>query len=273
VPTPSYPLLDQIGAQAGVRLERYALRYSGGWDLDLASLPTAEELARRRVRAIVVISPNNPTGSRLGEAEFDALAALELPLIVDEVFRPFALDDGAGFDPLRKEAPLFLLDGLSKRAAAPGLKLGWVLAHGPRSFWAEGIERLSTLADALLATNAFAQRALGQILETEHEVSELVRARLLTNLRLVQEAARGTPVSVLSVQAGFHLILQLPQVWSEEEYLEKLSQMGVWAHPGSLYSLPMGPALVISLLPPPSAVQEGMAAVVQLATSACGLSD
>src|SRR5690606_17158057 len=88
VPTPSYPLFQQLARAAGVGLEFYSLRYLGDWELDGSSLPSREELAARRVRAIVVVNPNNPTGSVLDAASFESLATLGLPLIVDEVFRP-----------------------------------------------------------------------------------------------------------------------------------------------------------------------------------------
>src|SRR5262245_43257362 len=94
-PQPSYPLIEMLGGLAGVATDPYPLRYDGRWYLDLAALA---EAVQPRTRAVVLVHPNNPTGSFVHCAELPPLLALcrrhRLALIVDEVFSDYPLDVG-----------------------------------------------------------------------------------------------------------------------------------------------------------------------------------
>ena len=136
VPAPSYPLLEHLAELESVQLVPYRLAYDGAWHIDVDSLrPTVS------TRAIVAVSPNNPTGNYLAPSELQALAGLGLPLIIDEVFHEYPLDGGV---PLRAETPdclTFRLGGLSKLAGLPQLKLGWTSIAGPEAARREARER------------------------------------------------------------------------------------------------------------------------------------
>lgn len=264
VPSPSYPLIDQLAAQAGVRLVPYQLRYSGGWDIDLGTLPSRAALEQQKIRAVIVVSPNNPTGSFVSDDELAALAELGLPLIVDEVFRPYTWGRSRSSEPLALPGLTFVLDGLSKRAAAPGLKLGWVFAHGSESLALEAMSRLAFLADNLLAAGAMVQRALPDILAAERTTQRLVLERLEQNDAQARRLTAQSAVSVLPLDAGFQLILRLPAVLSEREFLRRLAERRLWLQPGGLYALPFAPALVASLLPSPECFREGLTRLLEL---------
>ena len=129
VPAPSYPLFDHLTQLDGVRARQYALEYHGRWELDTASV---EEAWTHRTRAVLAVSPNNPTGSSLTVPELRALgsrcATRDAALIVDEVFADYPLrrPDGTsalGFD---SDCLAFYLGGLSKSAGLPQVKLGWI---------------------------------------------------------------------------------------------------------------------------------------------------
>jgi aspartate/methionine/tyrosine aminotransferase len=159
VPQPSYPLLEHLARLEGVRLVPYALIYDGEWYVDLGSLKGA---IRDITRAIVVVHPNNPTGSYLKQVELSALAATGLPIVSDEVFAPYPLTD----DPRRarsaleaREALVFALGGLSKMAALPQMKLAWLTVGGPSPLAREALERLELISDAFLSVSTPVQVA------------------------------------------------------------------------------------------------------------------
>jgi len=269
VPRPSYPLLPDLARLADVRLVPYDLRYAGHFQLDPTSLPSLDEIRRERIRAVIVVSPNNPTGHFTSQGELELLASLGLPLIVDEVFRPFvhhARESAA--DPLSLGAPAFVLDGLSKRAALPGLKAGWIVITGNSSFREEARARLEAVADTFLSVSATAQHALGELLESEDELALPTRRRLAENLELLRTKTAGTALTLLEPDAGWSAILRLPALSSEERYFEDLAARGVWAHPGSLYDLPLAPAFVVSLLTPPSLLDQGLERIRALVAGA-----
>src|SRR5205823_10000328 len=93
VPKPSYPLFDFLADLHDVKLVPYPLIYDHGWQIDL---PTLEMAITPRTRAVVLVHPNNPTGSYVSEEERARLNQLcrehNLALIVDEVFLDYAHD-------------------------------------------------------------------------------------------------------------------------------------------------------------------------------------
>ncbi|HEX6767693.1 MAG TPA: pyridoxal phosphate-dependent aminotransferase, partial [Polyangiaceae bacterium] len=126
VPAPSYPLIEHLAALDSVSLVRYPLVYESGFSIDLASLRRS---VSERTRAIVLVSPNNPTGSYVKRGELAALGELGLPLVSDEVFAEYALssDDERARSVLEESRVLVVaLDGLSKLAALPHVKLAWM---------------------------------------------------------------------------------------------------------------------------------------------------
>ena len=92
VPVPSYPLFDHLTALDGVRAIPYPLDYHGRWTLAQDDL---DERWTPAVRAVLAVSPNNPTGSVLSAEELETLSARcaerQAALIVDEVFADYVL--------------------------------------------------------------------------------------------------------------------------------------------------------------------------------------
>src|SRR5450759_1320350 len=91
VPAPSYPLFEFLADLADIRLVPYPLLYDHGWQMDFASLRAA---LTPRCRAVLVVHPNNPTGSFVKPREAAELAqicsAREMAIVADEVFLDYA---------------------------------------------------------------------------------------------------------------------------------------------------------------------------------------
>jgi aspartate/methionine/tyrosine aminotransferase len=257
VPRPSYPLLEHLAALEHVTLESYWLEYDGAWHVDFESLRSA---IVPNTKAIVVVSPNNPTGSYLSSDELQRLASFGLPIISDEVFArfPFLEDPRRARSVLEAEGVLSLcLGGLSKLAGLPQLKLGWMLVGGPEQLAQEALARLEIIADAFLSVGAPVQHALPTLLEHAAATREAIRNRLKQNLaRLTLELA-GSSAHVLRVEGGWYAVVRMPSTRTDEEWALHLLDQGVVVQPGWLFDFRRGSELVLSLLGHPEELAEG----------------
>ena len=255
VPSPSYPLFDSLAALESVRPVAYPLRYHGGWFLDV------EEVRRAltpRTRAILVVNPNNPTGSFLTRDEARALAALaaehELALVSDEVFADYGYaPDAARVTTLAGDSPAltFCLSGLSKLVGLPQLKLGWIVTGGPPARRAEAEERLEYIADTYLSVAAPVQHAASALLALVDDVGAQIRARVRENRAALAGALAGSAAQLLDAQGGWSAVARLPATRTEEEWTLALLDAGVLVHPGFFFDLPPT-TIVVSLLVAPS---------------------
>lgn len=259
VPAPSYPLLEHLAALSGVRLVPYPLVYDGAWHIDADSLRKARSAG---ARAVVIVSPNNPTGSFLKRNELELIADLGLPIISDEVFARYPLTEDASriTTALETDRVLVLaLGGLSKLAALPQLKLGWMSIGGPPTLAEEALGRLELIADSFLSVGAPVQHALPELFAASRSTVEAIRSRVRDNLALLSTELRGSPASVLYVEGGWVSVLRLPRTKSEEAWITGLvDHEGVLLQPGWFFDFPDEPYAVVSLLTPARALGEGL---------------
>lgn len=255
VPTPSYPLFEHLARLEGVRALPYPLREEGGWSLDLDELSTAPP----DVRAVVIVHPNNPTGSLVRQEDATALehlcATRGWALIVDEVFLAFPLEPAsiprsfAG----RERALTFTLGGLSKLAALPQLKLAWIITSGPSPTREAALERLEFIADTFLSVATPVQHALPQLLWHGAQVRDQILARCRHNLHELRRHLASLPaVTVPRVEGGWSAVVRVPSLGSEEDLvLSLIEQFGVAVQPGYFFEFSGDGYLVASLLPTP----------------------
>ena len=252
VPEPSYPLFEQLARYEAVTLASYQLRYDGAWFIDIDSL---RQSAKLNPKAIVVVTPNNPTGSCVSAQELQALCSIGAPLIVDQVFAPFVRADASlhlGL-PLESDASLvFTLDGLSKRCALPQLKLAWTAVSGSAIAVESALRGLNHVADAFLSPNTLTQRALNALLNCSQQTTDSIRCRLDENWRTLEnERARGWPVSLYHYQGGWAAMWRFPSFRSDDDWAHWCLERGVLVQPGWLYDCSEPSTLVVSLLTPP----------------------
>lgn len=261
-PVPSYPLIAHLCGTDAVETREYALHFDeteNRWALDFSSLENAIDA---RTRAIFCVAPNNPTGSVFSENERAALLTLarerRVPLVVDEVFLEYAAHEEG--TPLRsfagtQDAPVFVLSGLSKSAALPQIKIGWILTCGEEKFVAATLPRLDFIADAYLSSSAPAQCAVPALLAESPAMRERIRARLDANEALLRRWEKTSPhaVRILPRTAGWYAVVRLPRGVEEEALcVDLLRRENVVAHPGYFYDAENVPAphLVLSLITP-----------------------
>ena len=265
VPRPSYPLFDHLTALDGLVARPYDLEYNGVWSIDFTSLDRA---LGPRTRAVLVVNPNNPTGSFASQDELDRLATvcarLGVALIADEVFADYELEPGAASRaaPMltRDDVLLFALGGLSKSIGLPQVKLGWIATAGPDGLVDAALRRLELICDTYLSVSTPVQLAAAELLDRGACIRTQITARIIANYRQLRDlAARVPSCRVLHAAGGWSAIVQVPTFRSEEELVVDLvSQAGVLTHPGYFFDFPRESFLILSLLPPEQSFADGV---------------
>jgi alanine-synthesizing transaminase len=269
VPRPSYPLFDFLAALDAVRVVPYPLVYHGtshgNWSIDFDALARS---ITPRTRAIVLVNPNNPTGSFLKQSELGPLIALgrkhNLALISDEVFSDYALrpDQAQLVRSLTEvtEVLTFALSGLSKVAGLPQFKLGWIVTSGPHPERRLAFERLELIADTYLSVSAPVQLAAPALLGMRIQLQNQILARVRANRAfLLGQIGSSSPWRLLETEGGWYAILEAPRIQTEEEWvLSLLAADGVLVQPGFFFDFEKEAFLVLSLLTPEDVFHEGV---------------
>ena len=271
VPHPSYPLFDLLTALDGVRPSPYRLDAAGGWCLDRASL---DQAVTASTRAVLVVSPNNPTGSMLHRDDREWLVAFArvhgLVLISDEVFADYPLSPGPEVTSLLGEERVltFTMGGLSKSAGLPQMKLAWTVVSGPDELVASALERLDMIADTYLSVSTPVQLAAPALLEAGLGIRAAIHARVRKNLETLRETVRRAPALTLHEPGGgWSVVVRVPAILSEEQWVLHLVEAhGVLVHPGFFFDIDTGVHLVISLLPPPDVFESGVSRIADVAS-------
>ena len=261
VPQPSYPLFEFLADLQDVKLVPYPLIYDHGWQMDFPSMRKAVSPA---TRGVVVVHPNNPTGSYVQPHEADLMNSFcreyGLALIADEVFLDYAHDRksrksfAANHDVLT-----FTLSGLSKISGLPQMKLAWVATSGPAEQAKAAMTCLEVIADTYLSMSAPIQWAASVLLDQRTSIQPQLMNRVLANLqKLDANLARQKPCQRLSVESGWYAILRVPVTKSDEELaIELLRARAVLVHPGHFFDFPSDGYLVLSLITPAQEFAEG----------------
>jgi aspartate/methionine/tyrosine aminotransferase len=271
VPKPSYPLFDFLADLSDVKLVPYPLIYDHGWQIDFVSLYKAVD---HRTRAVVLVHPNNPTGSYVHEKEFRPLNEFcreyNLALIVDEVFLDYA-HDGASRPTFatNPDALTFTLSGLSKVSALPQMKLAWIVISGPEEQLAAAMDRLEIVADTFLSVNSPVQLASPVLLKQRKNIQPVLLDRLRANLEeLDRQLLHSSSCKRLETEGGWYAVLRVPVTQSDEELAVKILRgCSVLVHPGHFYDFPQDGYLVLGLITAMDQFREGVRCVLQLVDS------
>jgi alanine-synthesizing transaminase len=266
VPRPSYPLFEFLAEIQDVRLRYYDLFYDHGWHVDTDGLVGQ---INETARAVLVVNPNNPTGSFIHRKELERLTAVckerELALIGDEVFLDYEVEasaeDSIAFS---SECLSFALSGLSKISCLPQMKLAWIVLNGPARLQEEARHRLEVIADTYLSVNAPIQHALPDLLAQRSEIQPQLISGVKENLAFLDKQLSAVPsIERLRIEAGWYAVLRVPATKSDEESaIELIETAGVVVHPGHFYDFSQDGFLVISLITPSNHFREGVAALL-----------
>ncbi|MGA9978080.1 MAG: pyridoxal phosphate-dependent aminotransferase [Candidatus Sulfotelmatobacter sp.] len=296
VPKPSYPLFEFLADLEDVKLVPYPLIYDHGWQMDFPSL---EKAVTPRTRGVVVVHPNNPTGSYVQAHELTLLNAFcrehssgreGLALIADEVFLDYRLDVGTAAPgcPVERSSTVspattgnlarrpsftanqdvltFTLSGLSKVSALPQMKVAWIAVSGPPAEAAPALARLEVIADTYLSMNAPLQWATPVLLAQRERMQSQLLDRVRGNLaELDRQLAAQNTCERLAVEGGWYAVLRVPVTRSDEDLaVELLQKKSVLVHPGHFYDFPSDGYLVLSLITPGFEFGKGLDRILEL---------
>lgn len=272
-PKPGYPLIESIARLECVDTIEYRLRYDGSWYIDTAELrELLDGPDGGRIRALVLINPNNPSGSYVKPSERERIVAMcrdhGVALIADEVFYDYALEPFDGNARLAGEPGVltFALDGFSKMLAAPHAKVGWIQVSGPDGDVAEAMRRLDVIADDYLPMGDIIADRIPELLEAAPAQTARVRDRVRGNLALLRRILDADPaglVTVLRAEGGWNVLLRVPSVVDENALtLRLIDAYRFTGQPGYFFDMPTNGYLAVSLLPEPEEFERGVRAVL-----------
>lgn len=280
-PKPGYPLIESIARLECVDMIEYQQRFDGSWYIDVAELREAlEGEDGGRIRALVLINPNNPTGSYVKASEREAIVRLchdhEVAIIADEVFYDYDLEPFDGNARLAGETGTltFALDGFSKTLAAPHAKVGWIQVSGPAAEVDEAKRRLDVVADDYLPMSEIIAKQIPAMLGAAAAQTARVRERVQTNLAalhtMLDDDEQGM-VSVLRAEGGWNVLLRVPSVLDENELvLSMIEKHGISGQPGYFFDMSSNGYLAISLLPEPDEFRHNVQTVLDTVNTMIG---
>ena len=280
-PKPGYPLIESIARLECVDMIEYQQRFDGSWYIDVAELREAlEGEDGGRIRALVLINPNNPTGSYVKASEREAIVRLchdhEVAIIADEVFYDYDLEPFDGNARLAGETGTltFALDGFSKTLAAPHAKVGWIQVSGPAAEVDEAKRRLDVVADDYLPMSEIIAKQIPAMLGAAAAQTARVRERVQTNLAalhtMLDDDEQGM-VSVLRADGGWNVLLRVPSVLDENELvLSMIEKHGISGQPGYFFDMTSNGYLAISLLPEPDEFRHNVQTVLDTVNTMIG---
>jgi alanine-synthesizing transaminase len=268
IPRPSYPLFDHLSRLDAVSAVPYDLEYHAKWSVDVSSL---ERGFTAKTRAVLLVSPNNPTGQFIDRSEMTAIAALcrehDAAVISDEVFADYELGSpGAPSGLLLEGIDVvgFTLGGLSKAIGLPQAKLAWIVLSGPADSVADARARLELACDTYLSVSTPIQLAAAELLERGAAVRHQIQTRVRDNYRTLHARAGEVPsCELLHAEGGWYGVLRVPSIVSEEDLVVTLlAQDHVLVHPGYFFDFPHESFLVVSLLPPAEQFSDGVSRIL-----------
>ncbi|MGA2376119.1 MAG: pyridoxal phosphate-dependent aminotransferase [Candidatus Sulfotelmatobacter sp.] len=267
VPKPSYPLFEFLADLQDVKLVPYPLIYDHGWQMDFPSLPSA---VTKRTRGVVVVHPNNPTGSYVHPEEQKSLNRFcrehGLAVIADEVFLDYAHDREKRQSFAANQAVLtFTLSGVSKISALPQMKVAWIAVAGPPADLEAAQARLEVVADTYLSMNAPIQWATPALLDQRKTIQPQLLDRVRGNLaELDHQLSTQKTCQRLNIEGGWYAVVRVPVTQTDEELaLDLLRRKSVLLHPGHFYDFPSDGYLVLSLITQKAEFEEASRRVLE----------
>ncbi len=252
IPSPGYPLFDYLSKFELIRTKTYRLEYihDKGWQIDVDSILNVID---ENTKAILIINPNNPTGSYLSDREKEKIKEVakeyNLSLIVDEVFFDFNIDSSEYKSfANERDCLTFVLSGISKILALPQMKLSWIVVCGEEKSKNEALERLELISDNYLSVSIPIQNALGDFFSYGKEIKKLILSRIKENYKIIKEILDGH-FRVLTTSGGWNTIIELPKIISEDEWVKKLLvQKKCLTYPGYFFDFEKEAFITISLI-------------------------
>lgn len=273
VPRPGYPLFDYLLRLDGLQPVSCRMKYCQGWWYDFDSAVIDES-----IKALIIVSPSNPAGNYIHGDELALIAGKcarkGTALICDEVFYEFSHE---GVEPevdLVEEtgALAFVLNGFSKTAGLPQVKMSWIVVRGPRKLKQEALEKLEFISDSYLSPSTAVQGASTEIFRLAPVIRRQIQLRIRGNLAFLEKAVHGSSLECLQTEGGWSALIRLPGIMGCGDWaLHLLDHHNILTHPGRFYGLEGGSYLVLSLLPENEIFREGVSRLLEAVSRRIGV--
>jgi alanine-synthesizing transaminase len=237
-PTPGYPLYTAIQSKLMSMENPYYLDEDNNWQ------PNIEDIKSKindKTRAIVLINPNNPTGSlySLDILQQIVKLALEHNLVIfaDEIYDKLLFDGNKHISiaSLNKDVSVITFGGLSKNYFVPGFRMGWGIISGRKQNLANYIEAINKILRARLSANHPEQYAIKPALEgDQHHLTEAM-AKLTVRRDITVNMLNAIPgISCVKPEGAFYAFPRLHMKQSDSQFVNGLiKDTGVVVVPGS----------------------------------------
>ncbi|MDI7196103.1 pyridoxal phosphate-dependent aminotransferase [Leptospira santarosai] len=244
IPAPGYPLFEFLSVMEGLQTVPYFTKKDNGWKLKASDLDPKD---LSKCKLILVVSPNNPTGSVFSESDFDSIKYIlknhNIPLIVDEVFSDYVYGEDLHKTLTDSDIPVIAVNGLSKTLGLPGMKLSWILLSGPEFWKQKAKEYLELISDTYLSVNAPVQSALSDLFQWKNLIQSQITKRIQRNLsflrRMLSDVNISERIRCDFPNAGWYCVLESEEFFPEEEFsLRLLKEKKVYVHPGDMFGFP-----------------------------------
>ncbi len=230
-PCPDYPLYSAVLAKLDIGLNAYYLHEENGWQPDLDDI---RKKITPRTRGIVLINPNNPTGSVCTRAMLEQIAGLarrhNLVIFADEIYDKLVMDGETqdrdqhiAVAEVAPDVPVITFGGLSKNYLAPGWRIGWGIASGEASGMKPYLEGINKLLRARLCANHPEQYAIKPALEGPQDHLLEVKRKLRSRRDLTMKWCTETPrVSCVAPRGAFYAYPSLDIPEDDEIFVREL---------------------------------------------------
>lgn len=275
-PSPGYPLFDFIAELESLKIEKYKFKEVKAdkeifWKLDRIYL---KNLLKQKPKVLILVEPNNPTGSILDEEDrnylYNILQENKIVLVVDEVFSDY-IDSSKSSIHEWKDTPCFYLNGISKMLGLPQMKLSWFYTKGLGKWENDVHSKLEIIADTFLSVNTPIQKIAPNFIINRNSFQKQILERIERNILFIEK----NPLLSLTFHkpvGGWYGILEIQNSIPDEKYcLRILEKQNVHLHPGYLFEFENSNFLVFSLITKEENLQMAWQKIAEFENSLWGL--
>lgn len=237
-PTPGYPLYTAIQSKLQTMENPYYLDESNGWQ---PSIEDIKSKVNSKTRGIILINPNNPTGSNCSLETLKQIIEIarenNLVIFADEIYDKLLMDGKkhVSIASLDSEVPMITFGGLSKNYMVPGFRIGWGIVSGARETLADYVEAINKLLRSRLSANHPEQYGIAPSLLGDQSHLEVAMKKLTTRRNLTVEMMNSiSGITCVAPEGAFYAFPQIHGIKDDEDWTKKLIQeTGVVVVPGN----------------------------------------
>jgi alanine-synthesizing transaminase len=247
-PTPGYPLYTAIASKLQMMENPYYLNEGNGSSEPRSAgtgwLPDIDDIKskiNKKTKAIIIINPNNPTGSLYTTENLQAIIdlALEHDLVIfaDEIYDKLLFDGKKHISiaSMNKDVSCITFGGLSKNYMVPGFRIGWGIVSGRKEILSDYIEAINKILRARLSANHPEQYGIKISLEGDQSHLVEANAKLTSRRNMTVEMLNSIEgISCVKPEGAFYAFPQLHGIESDAHFVAQLiKETGVVVVPGS----------------------------------------